>query len=487
MTTEKDSIIYDFRLLFEASKKLHGYVLHTWLKHYLDLILLNMQRLKGYGALGPDGWPSEETDYRLSLDIDALDTEKLTYVLGFYLYILASHKKANYRLMKKDETKRVLYLRGFDYEGAVSFGGGLAMAYTSVDTGRFTHKLAERLRPDFEVFTALSPRDLFMDTIGTQKYFYGDYDRLIQASSEPIRSIYLNAKHWKADASWLFDRMDYFVVYVSSITESVLWELALLKKKKRAADTTVVFDEEAIANKEVQFDMQEHMEETGEAKVIWSKSRPETTPPTAPELRESLARDFLVVSSEQFFRGIKRHKTRIAKSQSPLGVGSREEPLPFRFYPAQGAGALKRLRDLDESVEASIRGQISSRSITNLPWFLNNVQLKILTSLMLGKHYETGRALAVYAAVMDVARKQMFGADAPADDTADDTETRAHVRLEAHYELAHHASPRLMAYGESHEFGDYSKKALEVYGEVFASASEAVESFFKETLRRGRV
>jgi hypothetical protein len=281
--------------------------------------------------------------------------------------------------------------------------------------------------------------------------------------------------------------MDYFVVYVSSITESVLWELDLLKKKKRAGDATVVFDEEAIANKEVQFGMQERMKEADGYKVIWSKSRPEAPPPAAPELRESLTRDFLVVSPKQFFRGIKRHKTRIGKAQGPLGVGSREEPLPFRFFPAQGARALKRLRDLDESVEASIRGQISSQSITNLLWFLNNVQLKILTSLMLGRHYETGRALAVYAAVMDVARKPLFGADAPADDAADDPESRAHGQLEAHFELAHYASPRLMAYGESHEFGDNSKKALAVYEEVFASASEAVGRFFKEAFRRRRV
>ncbi|HEV7889724.1 MAG TPA: hypothetical protein VGP08_03750 [Pyrinomonadaceae bacterium] len=485
MTTEKDSIVFDFRLLFEASKKLHGYLLHTCLKHYLDLIFLNMRRLIEYGALGPDGHPSEETDYRLLVDIEAFDAEKLTYVLGFYLHIFSSHKKANYVLTQKDETKRVLYLRGFDYEGSVSAGGGLAMGYSSVDTTRFTYMLAERLRPDFEIFTALSPRDLFMETAGTEKYFYGDYDGLIRACSEPVRSIYLNAKHWKADVSGLIDRMDYFVVYVSSITESVLWELGLLKKKKRAGDATVVFDEKAIANKEVQFGMQERMKETGD-KVLWSKSRPKAPPPTAPELRESLMRDFLVVSPKQFFRGIKRHKTRIGKAQSPLGVGSREEPLPFRFFPAQGASTLKRLRDFDESVDASIRKQISSQSITNLPWFTNNVQLKILTSLMLGRHDETGRALAVYAAVMDVARKQLFGADARADDDADDPESRAHRRLEENFALAYYASPKLLMRGEGHEFGGHSKKALAVYGEVFASASEAVERFFEEGLRRMR-
>jgi hypothetical protein len=486
VTTEKDSIVFDFSLLFEASKKLHGYLLHTWLKHYLDLILMNMRRLIGYGVLGPDGHPTEETDYRLFIDIEALDSEKLTYVLGFYLHIYSSHKKANHFLMRKDETKRVLYLRGFDYEGAVTSGGGVAMGYSSVDATRFTHGLAERLRPDFEIFTALSPRDLFLETVGTQKYFYGDYDGLIRACSEPIRSIYLNANRWQADVSKLIDRMDYFVVYVSSITESVLWELALLKKKKRAGDATVVFDEEAIVNKEVQFGMQERMKENEVYKVLWSKSRPKAPPPTAPELRESLSRDFLVVSPEEFFRDIDRHKTRIGMAQSPLGVGSREEPLPFRFFPALDASALKRLRDLDKSVGASIRGQISSQSITNLPWFLNNVQLKILTSLMLGRHDETGRALAVYAAVMDVARKQLFGADTRADDDADDPENRAHRRLEEHFELAYYASPRLLASGGSDEFGNYSEKALAVYGEVFASASEAVEHFCKQAARRGR-
>lgn len=487
MTTEKDSIVFGFRLLFEASKKLHGYVLHTWLKHYLDLTLMNMRRLVACGGVGPDFQPTEETDYRFRFDMEALDAEKLSYVLGFYLHILSSHKKANYWLMKKDETKRVLYLRGFDYEGSVSFGGGLAMSYESVDTGRFTHNLAERLRPDFELFTALSPRDLFAETAGTQKYFRDDYDRLVQACSNPIRSIYLNANHWKDDVSWLFDRMDYFVVYVSSITDSVLWELDQLKEKKRTADATVVFDESAIALKEVQFDMQERMEETAEARVVWSKSRPEAPTPTAPELRESLARDFLVVTSEEFFGDIERHKTRIAGSQGPLGVGSREGPLPFRFYPAQDEGEVKRLRVLYESLDASISGQISSQGITNLPWFLNIVQLKILASVMLGRHDETGRALAVYAAVMDVARKRLFVGDEPADDAARDSQRRADARLEENSELAHYASPSLIGYGESHDFVSKWEKAQAVYKEVYASASKSVGSFFDETDRiRGR-
>lgn len=480
---QKESIVFDWGFLLEASKKLHGYLLHTWFAHYLNLIAENMHRWIESGALGPDGQPTKETDYRLLFDFDAINIEKITYILGFYLFIFSSHKKANYFLMQESRTKRVLYLRGFDYEGATRTGGGLAMGYASVDTARFSHQLAEHLLPGFEIFTCLSPKDLFWDTVGPQKYFHGDFDRLIQACSEPIRSIHLNANHWQADISELIDRMDHFVVYVSSITASVLWEIEQLKKKKRTGQTTIVFDEEAIANKKIQDGMQEKMKELFRDDVIWSKSHTETETLMPAKLREELTQSFLVVSPDDFFKQIKQLKARIKKARARTGIKSRHEPFPFRFSPALDAAELKRIYDFDATVEAVIRKQIAAKRITNLPWFLNIVQLKIYTSLMLGKHDETGRALAVYGAVMDVVGKQF--SNQPSEDVmTEDQKTPAREKLLDHFEMADYASPRLMAYGNSHEFGDYSAKALGVYAEVSAAASAAVEGFYKDAYRR---
>lgn len=464
--------VIDFSLLDEASKRLHGYLLHTWFRHYLGLIAGNLQRWSARGLVGNDGQPSAETDFAAVLDLDSIDLEKVTYIVGFCLYIFASHKKANYFLTQEDEKKRVLYLRGFDYEGATRTGGTLAVGYSSLDTTQFSHRLADHLHPELEIFTALSPRDLFWETIAP-RYFYGDYDRLIQICSNPIRSMYLNANHWQTDIADLAARMDSFVVYVSSITESVLWELELLKMTRREDRTIVVFDEEAIATKEIQAGVQQRMRELYGNDVIWTKSGPKTD--IAPEaLRDSLARTFTVVSPDDFFAEIEQQMARLGTARGGAGDGSRHTPLPFRFHPAVEVDTLRTIEAYAESVEASIREQISSRSITNLLWFLNQVQLAIFISLMLGRQDDTGRALAVYAAVFDVVQKHFDGLGAR---TAGERKGPMHDTLLDHLEMARYASSRLMAHGQYDEFGDHSARALQTYNEVFTSASAAVESF----------
>ncbi|MGZ4846960.1 MAG: hypothetical protein ACXV3E_04140, partial [Halobacteriota archaeon] len=374
--------------------------------------------------------------------------------------------------------------RGFDYEGAIRAESELAMGYQSVDTTQFTFELADRLRNDFEVFTCLSSRDLWWHTISAQKYFYGDYDGLIHTCSEPIRLFYFNANFWQADIEALFDRMDAFVVYVSSITESALWELHLLKKKQRTEDATVVFDEKAIDNKDIQAGFQEEMRAKFADDVLWSKDLAKIQEFTTEGLRDWLTQSFFVISPDEFFANIERYKKQVAKASGPLGVGSREEPLPFRFFPALDAHALKRIYDFDEFVETVIHQKILSKTITNLPWFLNTVQLNIFTSLMLGRHEETGRALAIYAAIMDVTQKQSSVTHAFADEATDDQKSRVRELLQEHFDMADYTSPRLMACGGSHEFGDYSANALKAYEEIFASTSDAVERFFREGWQR---
>lgn len=482
MSADDARYFLDLRFLFEASKNLHGYLIHTWFTHYLDVIVANVRRLLDRGAVGPEGQPTEQTDFRMMFDFDALDIEKVTYLVGFYMYVMASHKKANFFLMREEPTRRVLYLRGFDYEGATATGGGMAVGYSSTHTTRFNRILAEQLRPEFEIFTALSPRDLFWETSGAQRYFHGDYDGLIRASSNPIRSVHLNANHWREDVAWLLDRMDHFVVYVSSITESVLWELELLRDSGRAADVTVVFDEDAIDNKEMQEGLQEAMGRRHVGDVLWSKGRPDDERPTPAELRDRLARSFVVVSPDGFVDGIEAHRSRIREASSPLAVGSREDPLPFRFFPALDPEPLERIRDFDGAVDAEIAARIAERSITNLPWFLNLVQLRIYTSLMLGRHDQTGRALAVYGAVVETVRRRLM-AEA-SDGLSAEQRAAALSRAEEHAGMAAYAAPRLMALGETHQFGDYSAQARTTYDELFAAAAEAVESFFAEAGRR---
>jgi hypothetical protein len=143
----------------------------------------------------------------------------------------------------------VLYLRGFDYQAAVGVGGGLAMGFSTVDSTRFNHRLGALLGHDCEVYKALSPLDLERETLALERHFYGDYPALTRLCSAPIRSFFLHADHWQRDVAQLAGRMDYFVVYLSSLSESVLWELQYLHDHGHAGRASVIFDRDAILTK----------------------------------------------------------------------------------------------------------------------------------------------------------------------------------------------------------------------------------------------
>lgn len=116
----------DFTNLYDASKRLHGYFLHTWFMHYLNVITRNLRNWYQAGLIDNDGQPTEVFKKAI-FDFNALDLEKLSYICGIYFYILSNHKKSNYFLMKENARKRVLYLRGFDFEASVSPGEDTGM------------------------------------------------------------------------------------------------------------------------------------------------------------------------------------------------------------------------------------------------------------------------------------------------------------------------------------------------------------------------
>jgi hypothetical protein len=137
MRADEGSIVFDVRFLSDATRKLHGYLLYNGFKQYLELIVENTRRLMRNGVLGPQARPTPETDYAVVFDIHALDLKKLSYVLGFYFYVLSSHKKANYYLMQENDRRRVLYLQGFDYyrrgvHGHRRRGGGFGAPHEAV-------------------------------------------------------------------------------------------------------------------------------------------------------------------------------------------------------------------------------------------------------------------------------------------------------------------------------------------------------------------
>src|SRR5271168_3047257 len=101
----------DLRPLLEASKTLLGYRVHVAFKRYFDVIGRNVQRWHACGLILNLLESSTSLSNPEPFDLNAIDLESLTSLLGIYFYLLTGHKSVNKMLMLPFARKRVLYLR----------------------------------------------------------------------------------------------------------------------------------------------------------------------------------------------------------------------------------------------------------------------------------------------------------------------------------------------------------------------------------------
>jgi hypothetical protein len=453
----------DLRPLLDASKALLGYRMHLTFKQYFDVLGRNVQRWHQSGLIANLLEPSASLTSPEPFDMQAIDLEYLTSLLGVYFYLLTGHKSVNKTLVLPYAGKRVLYLRGYDFAFTLYFGEGLASEPRSVDTQRFNTKLAKLASDDVCLIKVMSPDEAYWETVGLGKYFMEpDLNPVIGKAKYPFRSAYMNALSWQQGLGQLLDRADYFVVYVSSLTPSAMWELEQLEIPERRGRVTVVFDTEAIANKEGMLEAQDHMQ-SAERKLIWPKGRSEPSV-TPEEYRSTLATKFLVVSPEEFENNIDTQLSTIRQSSAEEASGANPKWIEFEFYPSLPEDQLASLREFGGWIKTRVTSGIEpQQEIASLLLFLNDVQFWIYTTLLLGEHAETGRALAIYAATLNCCAR-----------VAD---------LEHHVHAARYWGVSLLASGRSHEFESIYERAKTEFEEIERKAADAVNRFLERNAK----
>jgi hypothetical protein len=125
---------------------------------------------------------------------------------------------------------------------------------------------------------------------------------------------------------------------------------------------------------------------------------------------------------------------------------------------------------------------MGDRGVDSLPVFLNLIQLRVFVTLLLGDHFETGRALAAYAAVMQGAYDYYAAADVKVAPLSDDGRQRSLETLTHHHDQARHIGWYFLSIGRSHEFDDFRRIADREWDAVFDRTKAAVDSFFAEVL-----
>jgi hypothetical protein len=479
------ALALDLRFLADATKLLNGYFVYRWFNDYLGLLFDNLARYIEIGIVTDLGEPTDDGRYSMLFDFSAIDLDSLAYINGVYFYVLASHKTANRALMNPGDRKHVLYLRGYDYELSVAESGAAVGAY-SLNTTSFTMTLSDLLDPrenHVQVFKVMSSLDLWAETIDAQNYFYGNYGEVVRLAHRRIRGLYMNALRWQQDLLHLLDRMDHYVVYVSSITESALWELDQLDQDGRRERVTIVFDIEAIANKESQLDLRDAMQRDWGEKVIWRK-KGSTPEQTVDDLRAHLSQRFTLTTPEEFERDVEIHRRRIAESAASLAPGARETWIEFRFEPATGDAELDQLREFSAYLEAEITSWTDDRGIDCLPLFLNLVQLRVFATLLMGEHHETGVALARYAAVMKQSHEYYSAPGRKPGALSKKGKKPSLDTLLQHLDLAEGLAWVMLSFGQSNEFGDYREHARTVYDAEVTRTKQAVDQFFRTVVER---
>jgi hypothetical protein len=473
MTDQTAAEPVDFRLLDEASRKLLGYYVHRKFRNYLSSIVaaLNQQYRDGMNEGLTQPTP---LGCAMLLDFRALDYNALTDVVGVCMYVLLCHATASARLQHRDDAKRVLYLRGYDFEAAFATGGGVAAGISTWDTTGFTLDLPALLqRPLFKI---LSPKEVDSETVTAERY-YEHLDKMTRWIAARPAALYLNALHWQRGVLELIPRMDHFIVYLSSITESALWELEQLRDERYRDRVTVVFDEQAIEKKASQLDLQQAMD--GKAgSTIWSKQGPAPSL-TAAQVRDGLAEVFTVMSPDAFKANIEDVRRRIDDSHSELKPGERETKLDFEFYPAVEDSELDRLHEMSQGLAKLVEaGQTSP--IDCLSLFVAHIQLLIYVSLLLGDHEATGRALAAYSAVMWSASDHYEPTGDRTDDLPEGNRARLLGMLDSNGGFAEYAGRRLLAYGRVRELSDQTGQADATWNAIFEATRKSVDKVFAD-------
>jgi hypothetical protein len=395
--------VRDFTPLDSAARALLGYFVYRQYREFLGVLTLNLQRWVRAGLLGDDGQPTALFK-RVVFDFNALDLEALTLVCGVNYVVRASHEKAN-RVLRRDDAKpRVLYLRGYDYEVATdpAPGSGLGLGMGTVDTARFTTRLGGALGGAVRLFMVMSPNDVAHEAERLQRHFYSDYPAIDRSCSQPIRGFCLQAHRWQADVATLAAQMDACVVYVSSITDSVRWELDWLRLNGMAPRTTVVLDRTAIETKALHTGIHDQLPGGQMGQPVWLSPKPHHTAADIDALHARLSQVFTVVTPETFEAGAPALAARLCGNLAPGAVRPAVAGLPFGWQPAIAPDALAALHTLHAQLGREV-DPLDHEPIECLPLYLNQLLLRLHTALLLGAHTDAGKALAIYSGCMGAA------------------------------------------------------------------------------------
>lgn len=360
------------------------------------------------GHMDTDLQPVDRADQVLLPGLSALVTRHIRYVWDYVVFIGMSHKVQNIRRRQVREGsagfRSLLYLRGADYQLAVSDKGAGVGLHTAQDRNFKLGVLDEVARP-FALVQAMSPGDLHaaMTYIGSFLSSHGNY---LSSVAEFARAwdggLFLNPATWRAAVDGLLPSASLVLVYVSNQSNGLLYELERLVATGLEEHAILVLDEHRFGSRASFFATQQRLVAQGV------------------HLYESVVRDASAVDDPAAFeRIVQCFPHTVALGEDPESVRRDIEALipaalrpevdpprevPFEFHVNVDDAVAREIARLRRTVAENIRTALSRNVVLNWAVLVLHLQLDVFLDLASGELLDAASSTARYAAVADFMR-----------------------------------------------------------------------------------
>jgi hypothetical protein len=415
MSSDKDlhykHVIRTLTAISHAIMALHGRDLYNMFGLYAQELKRDMHHLFHRSYMGAELQPATEDGTVILPAMAAKSARRMRYMWDYFVFIYMSHKIQNLERRQlpsgPTDVLTILYLRGSDYQLAISRDGA-AVGHTTMDDTWFDINFLSELKGRYNVVKALSPGDLqvAMANIGPFLAQHGNVlESVARFAIEYDGGVFLNTANWKERVVELFPSASLFLVYVSNQSNGLAYELERLVAGGLEANTILVLDKDRFGSRESFFMVQERLKEMGE------------------ELYVSVDRDGCAVEDPEAFERLVScfpHRVELGEGRDILPEievlipVARRDPappaeLPFEFHITLDAAEDAWVAALRGRVDDFIEESLSRDTVTNWPVLLLHVEMDILLSLAFGDILKAAIATARYAAIAHFTREFVKG------------------------------------------------------------------------------
>ena len=323
----------------------------------------------------------------------------------YFVFIYMSHKFQNIKRRQVAsgslDTSTILYLRGADYQLAVSRKGA-GVGHSTMEDVLFDYAIIKELRKRFNVVKALSPSDLSwaMREIGSFLMSHGNFLGSVAEFARRYDSgVFLNPSFWKDQVLELFPSASLFLVYVSNQSNGLSYELESLAARGLETHTIVVLDEGRFGSRESFFALQDRLSKGGHDPHL-SVNRDACTveDPNAFERLVSTFPHQVMVGED---KGIV-----LSEIEALIPAVSRREvalpaEFPFEFKIALNVAQDEQVSTLRRRVSGFIKDSLSQEAVANWPVLRLHIEMDVFLNLIYGRILDAALSTARYAAIAD--------------------------------------------------------------------------------------